>query len=95
VNTPLEDPFARIRNALSQLVPGEDRFIARAARLGCEACDELEAEVERLREERDRLAAVAEAARALVAWWLENDVPTREVAALQEALSSLPDREDA
>jgi hypothetical protein len=45
------EPFARIRHALSHLAPGEDRFVARAARLGYEACNELEAEVERLREE--------------------------------------------
>jgi hypothetical protein len=48
VNT---EPFTRIRHALSHLAPGEDRFVARAARLGYEACNELEAEVERLREE--------------------------------------------
>jgi hypothetical protein len=49
------EPFARIRHALSHLAPGEDRFVARAARLGYEACNELEAEVERLREDNERL----------------------------------------
>jgi hypothetical protein len=94
VNT---EPFARIRHALSHLAPGEDRFVARAARLGYEACAELEAEVVRLREERDRLTDLTRA--LLDGMGVELDDPRMgyivaqlnrvDVEALREALAGV------